>query len=62
MMGNSILTMDPNIAVSLVNMKLRDFYSNLDNYCDDIDVNKEELIQHLAKVGYEYNEVVIQFR
>ena len=36
---SSLLDMDPNILVSMVNMKLRDFYSNLDQYCEDVDIN-----------------------
>ena len=52
---SSLLDMDPNILVSMVNMKLRDFYSNLDQYCEDADINKDELINKLSKVGYEYN-------
>ena len=62
MTGETILNMDPHMAVSLVNMKLRDFYSSLDNYCDDLDLNKEELIDHLAKAGYEYNNELNQFK
>ena len=60
--GKEILIMDPNIVVSLVNMKLRDFYGTLENYCDDIGVDKSELINHLAKAGYEYNEICKQFK
>ena len=26
---------DPNILLSMINMKLRDMYSNLDNLCED---------------------------
>ena len=28
---------DPNILLSVINMKLRDFYSSLDKLCDDLD-------------------------
>ena len=40
---SSLLDMDPNILVSMVNMKLRDFYSSIDDLCDDLDENKEEI-------------------
>ena len=35
-----LLKMDPNILVSMINMKLRDFYSNLDSYCEDMDISR----------------------
>ena len=35
-----LLKMDPNILVSMINMKLRDFYSNLDRYCEDMDISR----------------------
>ena len=59
---SNILDMDANILVSMVNMKLRDFYSSLDQYCDDVNVSKEELIEKLSKVGYEYNSELNQFK
>ena len=59
---SSLLDMDPNILVSMVNMKLRDFYLNLDQYCEDADINKDELIAKLLKVGYEYNIELNQFK
>ena len=59
---SSLLDMDPNILVSMVNMKLRDFYSNLDQCCEDVDINKDELINKLSKVGYEYNIELNQFK
>lgn len=59
---SSLLEMDTNILVSIVNMKLRDFYSNLDSYCDDADISKEELINKLSKEGYKYNSELNQFK
>lgn len=59
---SSLLDMDINILVSIVNMKLRDFYGNLEHYCDDADINKDELINKLAKAGYEYNIELNQFK
>ena len=37
-------------------MKLRDFYSNLDDLCDDLDIDKEKLCDTLKTAGFEYNE------
>ncbi len=50
------LPQDPMMLFSVVNMKLRDFYSSLDELCEDMDVNKEELIAKLSAVGFEYSE------
>lgn len=57
----NFLKMDINIAYSMINMKLRDFYSSLDNLCDDMDIDKPELINHFEKNGYIYNESTNQF-
>lgn len=46
---------DPMMLLSFVNMKLRDFYNNLDALCDDMDISKEELTSKLATAGFEYN-------
>ena len=42
-----LLKMDPNILVSMINMKLRDFYSDLDSSCDDMDFSKNLLEEKL---------------
>lgn len=47
---------DPMMLYSVVNLKLRDYYSNLDALCEDLDINKEELVEKLAAAGFEYNE------
>ena len=47
---------DPIMLYSVINLKLRDFYSGLDALCEDIDVNKEELIAKLASAGFTYIE------
>ena len=35
---------DPVMLLSFVNLKLRDFYSHVDAMCDDLDIDKEELV------------------
>lgn len=49
------LPKDPMILLSVVNMKLRDYYSSLDELCEDMHVNKEEIIDRLKAVGFEYS-------
>lgn len=46
--------MDVNILVSIINLKLRDNYKNLDELCDDMNLNEEELKDKLKEGGYEY--------
>ena len=50
------LPKDPIMLFSVINLKLRDFYSNLDALCEDMNVNKEELVAKLAAVGFEYDK------
>lgn len=57
-----LLNMDPNILVSMVNMKLRDFYSNLDNYCDDMDISRHIIENKLLSAGYKYYSDINQFK
>ena len=39
----SIMAMDPNILLSVINMKLRDTFSSLEELCEDIDVSEKEI-------------------
>lgn len=47
---------DPAILLSFVNTKLRDFYATLDDLCDDLDINSEDLKAKLNSIGYIYDE------
>lgn len=49
------------ILLSVVNTKLRDQYSNLDQLCDDLDEDKTSLVQALARAGYTYSPDQNQF-
>ena len=46
---------DPAILMSYLNMKLRDFYSNLDDLCDDMNIDRRELEDYLAANNLEYS-------
>ena len=46
---------DPVMLLSFVNLKLRDFYSGLDAMCDDLDVDKAQIVEKLAAIDYHYN-------
>ena len=52
---------DPVMLLSFINLKLRDNYSNLDLLCEDLDVNKEEVVNKLSSIDYEYDETNNQF-
>ena len=52
---------DPAILVSAVNTKLRDFYKSLDELCDDLQADKNEIINKCAVIGYKYDENKNQF-
>ena len=50
------LPSDPVMLYSVINLKLRDYYSNLDALCEDMDIKKEELMDKLAAAGFAYKE------
>lgn len=49
------------MLMSMVNMRLRDQYSSLDEFCASTGVNREELSQRLMAVGFEYNPETNKF-
>lgn len=49
------------MLLSFVNMKLRDNYSSLDQLCDDLDIDQDELIQKLNKAGFTYSSEANKF-
>ncbi|MBS7364721.1 MAG: DUF4250 domain-containing protein [Paludibacteraceae bacterium] len=52
---------DPMMLLSFLNMKLRDFYSNLDELCNALDLDKEEIVKKMTDAGFEYNETQNKF-
>ncbi len=52
---------DPNMLLSYVNLKLRDFYSSLEKMCDDLDISQAEIEEKLSGIGYQYDSVRNQF-
>lgn len=47
---------DPFMLASVINLKLRDFYSSLDALCEDMDIDKNELCKKLGAAGFEYSK------
>ena len=52
---------DPVMLLSFINLKLRDFYKSLDACCEDLDLEKEELIRKPEGIGYRYDEAQNRF-
>ena len=55
------LPRDPVMLLSVVNTKLRDYYSTLDVLCEDMKVDKQELIGKLEMIDYTYDAGSNQF-
>ncbi len=56
------LPKDPIMLLSVINMKLRDFYPTLEALCDDMDIDQKELTDALKAIGAEYMPEINQFR
>lgn len=56
-----VLPNDPIMLLSMVNMKLRDMYKDLDAMCEDLDADKADLCAKLKAAGYEYDPCRNQF-
>lgn len=54
--------MEPLLLLSIINTKLRDYYKNFDDLCEDLEYDKEEIIDKLKSIGYEYNSNLNQFK
>lgn len=52
---------DPAMLLSFVNTQLRDFYSSLSEFCDDKQIDQEELEKKLSSIDYAYDAVSNQF-
>ena len=56
---------DPNILLSVINTKLRDYYDSFEELCDKEDYSKdeaEEIINILKNNGYIYDSKSNQFK
>lgn len=52
---------DPVMLLSFLNLKLRDFYGNLDALCEDLDVDRGEIEEKLSAIDYHYDRNRNQF-
>ncbi|HHF2937834.1 TPA: DUF4250 domain-containing protein [Vibrio diabolicus] len=58
----SFETMDTFILLSMVNMKIRDEFGDLDSLVKFYDIDKAKLVNKLAAAGFEYLDDAKQFR
>ena len=52
---------DPVMLLSFINLKLRDFYADLDALCDDLDTDRAEIEDKLSSIDYHYDKEKNQF-
>jgi len=52
---------DPVMLLSFINLKLRDYYSDLEKLCEDLELDKEELEAKLEGIDYRYDRTVNRF-
>ena len=52
---------DPVMLLSFMNLKLRDFYSNLEEACKALDISQSEIEEKIATIDYHYDVERNQF-
>lgn len=56
------LPQDNYMLLSLVNMKLRDGYASLEDFCADYGVSTEDICARMRGIGYVYDPSVNAFK
>lgn len=57
-----MLPKDPYMLLSMINMKLRDQYSSMDELCDDLDEDRAAIDEKLEAAGFAYDEAANQYK
>lgn len=60
-MSNMTLPKDPVMLLSLINTKLRDYNSSLDDFCKENNLNEDEIKKKLEMIDYHYDEFKNKF-
>lgn len=60
-MGVEMVPKDPVMLLSFVNLKLRDFYDSLEVLCEELEVDRQEVVDKLNEIGYCYDKDRNQF-
>lgn len=56
-----MLPNQPMILLSFINTKLRDDFSSLEELCKSFGADKEEILEKLGSIDYEYDETLNKF-
>ena len=56
-----MLPNDPVMLLSYVNTQLRDHYPSLDELCSALDADREEIVEKLRSIDYEYDKALNAF-
>lgn len=56
-----MIPQDPMILLSYLNTKLRDEYKSLDLLCDDLQLDKSDIIQKMSSIDYAYDGALNRF-
>lgn len=49
------LPQDPIILLGILNTKLRDYYRSLDALCEDMHIDKTDILKRMKDTGFEYS-------
>lgn len=60
-MGAKMIPKDPVMLLSFMNLKLRDYYKDLEELCADLDIDQEEISEKLQGIDYHYDRERNQF-
>ena len=52
---------DPFMLLSYINTQLRDYYKNLDELCEVLDIDKAYINNKLNSIDYEYDQTLNKF-
>ncbi|MDR3258084.1 MAG: DUF4250 domain-containing protein [Fusobacteriaceae bacterium] len=61
-MENDYTKMEIAVAYSIINLKLRDYYSSFEEFCERENQKEIELRKYLDSMGYYYNDDLNQLR
>ncbi len=56
-----MLPEDPVMLLSYVNLKLRDYYTSLEELCEDLEADREAILEKLGGIDYSYDREKNQF-
>lgn len=55
-------SLDDHVLLSIINTKLRDYDLTLNDLCDDLAIQPQDLIDRMDAIGYQYDIKTNQFK